>query len=1385
MIRNRVLVGLSLLAPLPVIAARAADEFPAIARDYESTVRPLLKHYCLNCHSTDEEQGDLDLEKFARLEDVRRSPFVWRKVVEMLDNGEMPPKKKPQPSAGERKGIRDWAKSYLDAEGRASAGDPGAVVLRRLSNVEYDNTVRDLTGVDLKPAREFPADGAAGEGFTNVGEALVMSPAMLDKYVAAAKGIAAHAVLLPDSFRFSDKTTRRDWTDEIVTQIRQLYRKHTDPAGSTRVNLQGLVWDTNSGGRIPLEPYLTATLRYRDLKPGGSKPIADFAAEYRLSATYLRTLWDVFEGKEDSPPLGLIRDHWRKAGLAEVPALAAEIRAWQASLTQFGSVAHFKPWMRPSDPLAEAREIRVKLVAKPGSDAIVLNLVTRDAGDGPAGDLVEWRQARLEQPGRAPILLRDLRAGLKGLESKRKTLAGAAGYLAAAESARVLPAPIDADAIAKERGLDPLMLRAWFDYLGVVGQGALKVDGLFRERMETGGGFEFVKGWGTPATPNLLANSSDRPVSIPGTVKPHRVVVHPSPTQNVAVGWLSPVAGLVRLEARVVHAHPLCGNGVSWSLELRREGERRRLAGGELNVGGVAKVAPVEKLRVAKGELISLFIGPREGYHACDLTEVDLTITPVEDGGKAWSLSRDVSDTILAGNPHADSYGNREVWHFYQEAITPGGGGILATLPTGNLLDRWRDEPERASRDQLAHQLEELLTGVPPTRPGDPDSVLYRELMSANGPLLGKLDFGRLAAETADDGTTEVAYGLPHASFGKNPLGHETDGASLVTQAPSALELRLPADFAAGREFVVTTTLDPLDGSRGSAQAQVVVGSPPAPASLLPGVTILVRIGGEAEKRFARSLAEFRRVFPAALCYPQIVPVDEVVTLVLFHREDEGLSRLMLDPDERQRLDRLWDELRYVSQDAIKVQEAYGQFMEYVSQDGDVRLFEPLRKPVAERSETLKKRLTDTEPRHLDALVSFAARASRRPSSPVERTLLRNLYATLRKQNLDHEAAFRLTLARVLMSPSFLYKAEAPSEGKGSQPVSDVELASRLSYFLWSSMPDDELRRLADAGTLHQPEVLKAQTRRMLKDDRARSLATEFACQWLDIRGFDTHDEKSEKVFPEFLGLRGAMYEESVRFFIDLFRRDGSVLAVLDADYTFVDEALARHYGIPGITGPEWRRVEGVKTYARGGILGMASLLSKQSGASRTSPILRGNWLSEMLLGEKLPKPPKDVPQLPESELETDGLTMRQLTEKHRAMESCAKCHDRIDPFGLALEGFDAIGRRRALDMAGRPIDTQSQLKDGTKFTDIAGLRDYLITNRRDEFLKHFCRKLLGYSLGRSVQLSDEPLLAEIRRRLAGDDYRVQTAIITVLRSPQFLTRRGLESPLNQDQTNP
>jgi hypothetical protein len=339
-------------------------------------------------------------------------------------------------------------------------------------------------------------------------------------------------------------------------------------------------------------------------------------------------------------------------------------------------------------------------------------------------------------------------------------------------------------------------------------------------------------------------------------------------------------------------------------------------------------------------------------------------------------------------------------------------------------------------------------------------------------------------------------------------------------------------------------------------------------------------------------------------------------------------------------------------------------------------------------------------------------------------------------------------------------------------PLSGYDLASRLSYFLWSSMPDAELRKAAAAGRLHTPADLQAQAQRMLHDGRVRRLAREFGAAWLHLNDFDTFDEKSERHFPSFRDLRGDMYEESIRFFMDFFTNNRSLLSLLDADYTFLNEALAKHYGIPGVAGEDWRRIDGIHKYSRGGILAQAAVLSKQSGASRTSPILRGNWIVEVLLGEKLPRPPKDVPQLPTDEA-TESLSVRELTEKHTSDPRCAKCHVRIDPYGFTLERFDAIGRLRDKDLGNRPIHDRATLKGGVEVEGFEGLRKYLLTSGRPAFVRQFCKKLLGYSLGRAVQLSDEPLLDAIETRLEQSGYHVGTVIDMIVASSQFREIRG------------
>ena len=288
-------------------------------------------------------------------------------------------------------------------------------------------------------------------------------------------------------------------------------------------------------------------------------------------------------------------------------------------------------------------------------------------------------------------------------------------------------------------------------------------------------------------------------------------------------------------------------------------------------------------------------------------------------------------------------------------------------------------------------------------------------------------------------------------------------------------------------------------------------------------------------------------------------------------------------------------------------------------------------------------------------------------------------------------------------------------------------------------------------------------------------MAIEFGTQMIHVRGFDKFSEKNEKRFPEFdATLRSAMYEESILFFQDLFQHDGSVDAMIDADHTFLNESLASHYGIPGVTGQQWRRVDGVQKFGRGGVLGLASVQSKQAGSSRTSPVLRGNWVVETLLGEKLPRPPPNVPDLPESALGSE-LSMREIVARHVSDPQCASCHQRIDPFGLAMEHFDPIGRRRDKDLSGSPIDASAKLRDGTEFTGIGGLREYLSKNKHEQIVRMFYKRLLGYALGRSTSLSDQLLIDKMMETTENGRSGVSEAIVAIVLSPQFRNVRGAE----------
>ena len=404
---------------------------------------------------------------------------------------------------------------------------------------------------------------------------------------------------------------------------------------------------------------------------------------------------------------------------------------------------------------------------------------------------------------------------------------------------------------------------------------------------------------------------------------------------------------------------------------------------------------------------------------------------------------------------------------------------------------------------------------------------------------------------------------------------------------------------------------------------------------------------------------------------------------------------------------------------------------------------------------------------------TLARRAFHRPVTGEDVDDLLALYREGRAEG-DFRAGVRRALESILVDPEFLFRIERDPPGAApatAYALSDLELAARLSFFLWASVPDDELLEAAEAGRLRDPEVLEAQVRRMLADERAGTLVTSFAAQWLHLRRMRTVSP-DVNAFPAFdENLREALVRETELFVGSQLRDDRSVVELLTADYTFVDERLARHYGIPGVYGPRFRRVEWNDDRRRG-LLGQGSILTVTSLATRTSPVVRGKWVLENLLGTPPPPPPPDVPEL-EEQAESGGATsLRARLEAHRANPVCSGCHSRMDPLGFALENFDAVGQWRDADAGGAPIDTSGVLPDGAAFDGLPELRD-ILHGRSGEFVATVTEKLLTYALGRGAEHYDRPAIRAIVREAAADDYRWSSIILGITRSLPFQMRRS------------
>lgn len=417
-----------------------------------------------------------------------------------------------------------------------------------------------------------------------------------------------------------------------------------------------------------------------------------------------------------------------------------------------------------------------------------------------------------------------------------------------------------------------------------------------------------------------------------------------------------------------------------------------------------------------------------------------------------------------------------------------------------------------------------------------------------------------------------------------------------------------------------------------------------------------------------------------------------------------------------------------------------------------------------------------------EVLQEFVARAWRRPTTPDELDKLLEMYDRGRERGDNHLTSLKLALKAALISPNFVFLVEPEPETPGVYALGDYPLAARLSYFLWGTMPDADLFALAAEGRLHEDEELKRQVQRMLLDPRAEGFADQFAAQWLSIRELGETKKPDEQRFPAFdERLARDMHQEVTLFFSNLLVEDRSLLELLDADYTFANERLAALYGIDGVTGEAMQRVQLADNH-RGGVLGMAAVLTATSHPLRTSPVLRGKWVLEQLLGDNVPPPPPGVGSIPEDDHQPDGLTLRERMEAHRANPDCAGCHARMDPIGFGLENFDPIGRWRA-EQAGQPVDAKGVLPSGEAFDGPDQLKEILLA-KKDQFATNLTRKMLGYALGRNLAQFDDCVVTQGVKALQENGYKPSSLIQTIVLSSPFRNRfsgghKALEEPFD------
>ena len=1103
-------------SPLVLIIVLSVFANVAAADDYIDGIWPYVQKYCVECHNSKVHRGELDLTRYGSDGDVAAHFRRWNNIVEFIRNGEMPPEDAKQPDISESKAVVAVVERILLAEAVKHAGDPGIVLPRRLSNTEYDTAVRDLTRIDIRPTRDFPADPAGGEGFDNTGEALGTSPNLVKKYLAAAQLVADHLVLKPDGISFAPfpVTSYNERKKLTELAIIDFYESHD----------------------VDTADYLEAAWRYRYRGDDQRElTIERWAANNRLSGRYLSLVWKTL----------------------------SEASTGSGFLKQLGAV-----W-----------------------DAIP---APKNAAHRPA----EFREL------------------VDFVESGRRIL-------------------------------------------------------------------------GSPEQQLIKASAGNWPIS---------------------------------------------------HLDFRA-----KTAANRDRFDTVAQ----------KGETV------------LNVTKVT---APKDDG------TAETSSVFIRIDP----------------AFADGDNYVIVKRPLFSLSTQLSNN-EKDEREQ--HKVQTLR------------SVLDR----LNPELAATLEFGM------------------------HPQDGEINPEWFVVKAPAVIEIPLTIEMQReldGKHLLVTCQLDPEHSREGSVFVQHSVREPVA-KQFTRSTQHLIFGESETAKRLAESADVFCNAFPNRFYY-----VDSVRGLAAgfhlvegFFRDDQPLVDKVLTDDENAEINRLWRELDFVTQSAetllrgfvwferserevlhdrrfdflrsedpdlvedsllTRFEKLYldkmgikrvGDTLEAESPDEKYRMirgfFTQIRAGLTRQQETM----ADAERSALQDIEVLTRRAFRRPVPAVQRESLLALYGRLREDGQTVEESIRGVLIAVLMSPDFCYHRTSRPVDPGIHPLNDHDLANRLSFFLWSSLPDEELLGAAEAGELQNEDVLVGHAHRMLKDDRIEAFAREFLGQWLRYRDYLAKDPINADAFPGYTDeLRAAIFEEPVRLATHLIHTDRPVTDLLNSDMTFVNSQLAKHYGgtieqqFKNIAatneGRIWYPVNGLHETGRGGLFGMAMILTKNSAGERTSPVKRGFWSVHHLLGQHFPPPPADVPELPATEQGATA-TIRELLATHVADVQCAMCHSHFDGLGLAMEGFDAIGRSRTKDSAGREIDNVVKLPNGETAEGIPGLIAYIEQHRRHDFVRTLCRKFLGYALGRSVVLSDQPLLTEMDEALQENEFRFSVLFEMVVRSPQFRMQRG------------